>query len=105
MVIYLVETTTCKVAFEDAQQAITLAVRTVELPQKKAVRQIFSDYGGFNSLQVELFDKDALTAYVEAMQVNRKVILQLALPREAVERQVIIQKIILEGTHNYADEH
>ena len=104
MVIYLIETDYNKAAFEDAEQAVDVAVGFIEHPrQKKAVRQIFSDYGGFNSLQVDLFDRDALTAYIETMQINRKVILQLSLPQEATERQVKIHKLFLE-VHN-AKEH
>ena len=97
MVIYLVESDLHKIAYSTAEDAVHLAIKLVEQEKGKGPqRQIFSDYGGPSFLSVEYFDENAVTAYVSAMKVNRKVILQIKYPKDDLTRATTINKLILE---------
>lgn len=96
MVIYLIESDLHKAAFSDPEEAASIAVKLVEADLKgKKQRQIFSDYGSMTVINVEAFDVNAVAAYIEAMKVNRKVILQITCPKEAISKTIAINKIIL----------
>lgn len=97
MVIYLVESDLHKIAYSTAETAVKLAIKLVEQEKGKGPqRQIFSDYGGPSFLSVDYFDENAVSAYINAMKVNRKVILQVSYPKEDITRAVTINKLILE---------
>ena len=97
MIIYLIESDLHKIAFSDAAPAVNLAIKLVEQEKAKGPRrEIFSDYGGPALLSVDYFDPHAVTAYVEVMKVNRKVILQIRYPKDDLTRAVTINKLILE---------
>lgn len=102
MVIYLLENDLHKAAFSDPNTAVKLAIKLVEadVKAKHPVRQIFSDYGGPSLLYVECFDENAVTAYVEAMKVNRKIVLHVHYPHDDIVRETVIHKLILEESSN-----
>lgn len=99
MIVYLVDTPIFKVAYIDAEKAVSVAVSEVEkwvAHKKKARREIFSDHDGLHTLRVSQFDKPAVTAYLEAMKVHRKVILSIYDPLNDETTEVSVHKILLE---------
>ena len=98
MIIYLVDSPLCKIAYTEVETAVNVAIKELEKHvhnKKRAQRQIFSDCDGIHFMRVQQFDKDAVTAYVTAMKVHRKVILGIEDPIEAVTEEITIHKILL----------
>lgn len=99
MIVYLVDTPIFKVAYIDAEKAVSVAVSEVEkwvAHKKRAKREIFSDHDGLHMLRVSQFDKPAVTAYLEAMKIHRKVILSIYDPVNDETTEVTVHKILLE---------
>lgn len=99
MIIYLVDSPFCKIAYTEAERAASVAIRELEKGVKhkrKAKRQIFSDHDGLHFLYVQRFDEAAVAAYIKAMKVYRKVILDIEDPVDDTHDEITIHKILLE---------
>lgn len=99
MIIYLVDSPFCKIAYTEAETAASVAIRELEKGikhKRKANRQIFSDHDGLHVIRVMQFDEEAVAAYIKAMKIYRKVILEIEDTVEAITEEITIHKILLE---------